>query len=263
MKNGCAKGLGIRITKNVQSKGLATDAYMAMFNFAFNELRLHRIETSAFDDNLASLKFQEKLGCKREGIKREAAFKNGEYKNIVTLGCLKDEFVPLYEAYIKSFNSEQGGVINSQFGCLLIYSPIMVSLPEQDVTEFFDKTISDFPSFREEEFKEKYARKLSANASFVVMRDMNDNNVAMIAAYLNNPPLCYISHVSVLDEYKRNGLFSRMLALLEKIAKQENCSFIELEVKENNAPAIAAYKKNGFEFDSIASDDSVYMKKLL
>lgn len=95
------------------------------------------------------------------------------------------------------------------------------------------------------------------------MRDMNANIVAMIAAYLNNPPLCYISHVSVLDEYKRNGLFSRMLALLEKEAKLLNCSFIKLEVKENNAPAIAAYKKNGFEFECIASEDSVYMKKLL
>ena len=104
MKNGSAKTLGIRIDKNVQSKGLATDTYMTLFNFAFNELRLHRIETSAFDDNFASLKFQEKLGCKREGVKREAAFKNGEYKNIVTLGCLKDEFMPLYEEYLNDFN---------------------------------------------------------------------------------------------------------------------------------------------------------------
>ena len=109
MKNGCAKTLGIRIDKNVQSKGLATDTYMTLFNFAFNELRLHRIETSAFDDNFASLKFQEKLGCKREGIKREAAFKNGEYKNIVTLGCLKDDFLPIYDAYIKSFGIKPGG----------------------------------------------------------------------------------------------------------------------------------------------------------
>lgn len=138
-----------------------------------------------------------------------------------------------------------------------------VSLSELEVIEFFNKTISDFPSFREGEFKDNYARKLSSKASFIVMRDMNANIVAMIAAYLNNPPLCYISHVSVLDEYKRNSLFSRMLALLEKEAKLLNCSFIKLEVKDNNAPAIAAYKKNGFEFECIASEDSVYMKKLL
>ena len=139
----------------------------------------------------------------------------------------------------------------------------IVSLSELEVIDFFNKTISDFPSFREEVFKETYARKLSANASFVVMRDMNDNIVAMIAAYLNNPPLCYISHVSVLEEYKRNGLFSRMLELLGKVARQENCSFIKLEVKEGNVPAIAAYKKNGFEVECMAADDSVYMKKLL
>lgn len=103
MKNGCAKGLGIRIAPNVQSNGLATDAYMTLFKFAFNELRLHRIETAAFDDNFASLRFQEKLGCIREGIRREAIYKNGTYKSIVTLGCLKDDFMAKYNEY--------------QFGC--------------------------------------------------------------------------------------------------------------------------------------------------
>lgn len=125
----------------------------------------------------------------------------------------------------------------------------IVSLSELEVIEFFNKTISDFSSFREKDFKNNYARKLSSNTSFVVIRDMNGNIATMIAAYLNNPPLCYISHVSVLDEYKRNGLFSRMLTLLEKEAMLLNCSIIKLEVKENNAPAIAAYKKSGFEFE--------------
>lgn len=100
MKNGCAKGMGIRILPAVQSKGLATDTYMTLFNYAFNELRLHRIETSAFDDNLASLRFQEKLGCQREGVRREAIYKEGVYKNIVTMGCLKSEFMEKYVKYI-------------------------------------------------------------------------------------------------------------------------------------------------------------------
>ena len=95
MKNGSAKGLGIRISPEAQSQGYATDAYMTMFNFAFNELRLHRIETAAFEDNAASLRFQEKLGCRREGIRREAIYKEGVYKNVVVMGCLKDEFTPV------------------------------------------------------------------------------------------------------------------------------------------------------------------------
>jgi RimJ/RimL family protein N-acetyltransferase len=63
-----------------------------MFRFAFGELRLHRINTSAFEDNIASLRFQEKCGCKREGLQREAIFKNGIYKNVVTLGILAEEY---------------------------------------------------------------------------------------------------------------------------------------------------------------------------
>lgn len=136
-----------------------------------------------------------------------------------------------------------------------------VSLSKSEVIEYFDKTISDFPSFREVDKKNKYAHKLSSHASFVVMRDMNGSIVAMIAAYLNNPPLCYISHVSVLDAYKRKGLFCRMLVSLEQKAKQENFSFIQLEVNVNNTPALAAYKKCGFEFACMASEDSLYMRK--
>ena len=139
----------------------------------------------------------------------------------------------------------------------------IVSLSELEVIEFFNRTISDFPSFRDEEFRIKYARKLSANASFVVMRNIKGDIVAMIAAYINKPPLCYISHVSVLDEYKRNGLFGKMLAFLENVAKHHNCSLIKLEVNKNNTPAIAAYKKNGFVVDGMAADNSAYMKKNL
>ena len=54
-----------------------------------------------------------------------------------------------------------------------------------------------------------------------------------------------------------------MLSFLENVAKHNNCSLIKLEVNKNNAPAIAAYKKNGFVVDGMASDNSVYMKKNL
>ena len=54
-----------------------------------------------------------------------------------------------------------------------------------------------------------------------------------------------------------------MLSFLENVAKHNNCSLIKLEVNKNNAPAIAAYKKNGFVIDCMASKDSMYMQKFL
>lgn len=100
MKNGCAKGLGTRIAPKFQSKGYATDARLTLYNFAFNELRLHRMEATAFDDNLASIRSLEKSGCVKEGVRREAIYKNGTYKNVVTFGCLKEEFMEVYRKYI-------------------------------------------------------------------------------------------------------------------------------------------------------------------
>lgn len=92
-KNGVATGAGIRVKKDIQSKGVATDAYMTLFKYAFSELRLHRINTSALEDNIPSLHMMEKLGCKREGLKREAIFKSGKYHNVVTLGILEPDYI--------------------------------------------------------------------------------------------------------------------------------------------------------------------------
>jgi len=94
-KNGTAKSAGIRIRKEVQSKGAATDAYMTMLKYAFNELRLHRVSTASFDDNIASLRFQEKCGLKKEGVIRESVYKNGTYKNVVVLGIIDREYTEL------------------------------------------------------------------------------------------------------------------------------------------------------------------------
>lgn len=96
-KNGVATTAGIRVKRELQSKGIATDAYMTMFRFAFSELRLHRINTSALVENVASLRLMEKVGCKREGIQREAVFKGGKFHDVYTLACLKSD----YETLIK------------------------------------------------------------------------------------------------------------------------------------------------------------------
>lgn len=94
-KNGVATSAGIRITKDVQSRGIATDAYMTLFKYAFSELRLHRINTSAMEENTPSLRVMEKVGCKREGLMRDAIYKNGYYHNIVTLGILDSDYIKI------------------------------------------------------------------------------------------------------------------------------------------------------------------------
>lgn len=91
-KNGVADSAGMRVKRDIQSKGIATDAYMTMFKYAFSELRLHRVNTSALEQNEISLHVMEKVGCKREGIRRDVVFKQGKYHNLIMCGILDSDY---------------------------------------------------------------------------------------------------------------------------------------------------------------------------
>ena len=83
----------MRIAKtNLRCKGIATDAYMTLFKYAFEELRLNRINGSALQYNAISLHVTQKVGFKQEGIQRQAVYKNGKYEDVVMLGILKEDY---------------------------------------------------------------------------------------------------------------------------------------------------------------------------
>ncbi len=95
-KNGSAYGLGMRIAKkDIRTRGLATDAWMTLMRYAFNELRLNRINGSALAYNKASLRVCEKVGFKVEGTQRQAVYKNGEFVDVIIMGCLKSDYEAL------------------------------------------------------------------------------------------------------------------------------------------------------------------------
>lgn len=95
-KNGSAYGLGMRIARReIRTRGLATDAWMTLMRYAFDELRLNRINGSAIEYNAASLRVCEKVGFKVEGVQRKAVFKEGKYYDVVMMGCLKSDYEEL------------------------------------------------------------------------------------------------------------------------------------------------------------------------
>lgn len=95
-KNGVASVSGICIAKSeMRKRGLATDAWMTLLRYAFEELRLNRVNASVLVFNKASLRACEKSGFKVEGQRRQAFYKNGEYIDVVMLGCLKSDYEEL------------------------------------------------------------------------------------------------------------------------------------------------------------------------
>ena len=57
---------------------------------------------------------------------------------------------------------------------------------------------------------------------------------------------CYIANVAVKPTFRRMGFAEKLLDFAEKNAREKNCSFISLEVRVSNIPAINLYKKRGY-----------------
>lgn len=144
----------------------------------------------------------------------------------------------------------------------LIYI-LQKELSFEEVLSFFIATKQDFYGFEDYDFLCRYVRKLSDNAKFIICQDTEEHIVGMIAAYVNHPPLCYVSHVCVVNSYKRSGLFQAMSICLDAMATEHFCYRIQLEVRDDNIPAIIAYDRNGFVYQGKARGSSSYMVKNL
>lgn len=70
---------GFTLDKEHNGKGYTTEALQLVVDFAFKELKLHRIEAGAMPDNIASIRVLEKVGFKKEGIAKENLKINGKW----------------------------------------------------------------------------------------------------------------------------------------------------------------------------------------
>ncbi|MBU5590168.1 GNAT family N-acetyltransferase [Clostridium sp. MSJ-4] len=78
------------------SKGYGSEAIILALNYGFGMLNLHRIELEALEFNERAIHVYEKIGFKREGIRREGIFFNHKYYDLVTMSILEDEFRAKY-----------------------------------------------------------------------------------------------------------------------------------------------------------------------
>lgn len=85
--------------KTEWNKGFAFEAEMLMLRYAFMEKNLNRIGVNILADNNSSIGLHKKCGYVREGVLRDAIYKNGKFKDLVVMGLLKRDFIPIYEKY--------------------------------------------------------------------------------------------------------------------------------------------------------------------
>jgi RimJ/RimL family protein N-acetyltransferase len=71
---------------------------MATMRYAFDELHLERLDGSMIEYNQVSIQFYcEKLGWKKEGVRRNYYFRRGRYWDQVVVGITKADYINLLE----------------------------------------------------------------------------------------------------------------------------------------------------------------------
>jgi ribosomal-protein-alanine N-acetyltransferase len=75
-------------------RGYMTAAVGAVVRFAFEELRLHRIEAATMPNNFASIRVLERNGFRREGLAERLLKINGVWQDHVLHALVAEETVP-------------------------------------------------------------------------------------------------------------------------------------------------------------------------
>lgn len=78
---------------NNRGKGAGFFATNEMIKHAFLDMNLNRIELTVLETNKSAICLYEKIGFKKEGIKRNCVFKNGKFVNMILMSILKEEFI--------------------------------------------------------------------------------------------------------------------------------------------------------------------------
>lgn len=78
--------------RNFWKKGIATEAQKLLIEYGFDKLNLHRIFAGTNIECLGEQGALQKLFMKKEGISRDAMYRNGKYFDIIHFGILKNEY---------------------------------------------------------------------------------------------------------------------------------------------------------------------------
>ena len=79
---------------------------------------------------------------------------------------------------------------------------------------------------------------------------------------------CSITNIAILKDFRGKGIGSRLMEALDTLAQQLGASFLTLEVRVSNQPALALYEKFGFlpvgirkNYYALPTEDAVLMTK--
>ena len=90
-ENDLEADIGYELAPEYWRKGYATEAALAIVEFGFRELKLHRVSSWCIADNVASSRVLERVGLRLEGRLRENEYFKGRKWDTLLYGLLASE----------------------------------------------------------------------------------------------------------------------------------------------------------------------------
>lgn len=84
--------IGYKLDLNHNGKGYMSEAVSLAVKYAFEELKLHRIEAGVMPSNPGSMRVLEKAGFTKEGIARKNVMVNGNWEDHQMLAIIAEDY---------------------------------------------------------------------------------------------------------------------------------------------------------------------------
>lgn len=84
--------IGITLGRDFISRGYGSDAIKTLLKFLFMNRGANRVELEVVDSNIRAIGCYKKCGFKEEGKKRKRYFIEGEFRDLLIMGIIKEEY---------------------------------------------------------------------------------------------------------------------------------------------------------------------------
>jgi ribosomal-protein-serine acetyltransferase len=84
--------IGYWITQNYEGQGIITKSCKALIKYAFNDLKMNRIEIHCATENIKSRAIPERLNFTLEGVLRQSEWRHARFYDMAIYGMLAEEW---------------------------------------------------------------------------------------------------------------------------------------------------------------------------
>lgn len=235
---------------NQQNSDAAIFAVRDMLEHAFYNMNMHRIELTVLVSNQRAQHVYEEYGFKREGILRQAYFKQGKFEDVYQYAVLREEY-----------STTRGDCSPRE----QLPSFCIMTLPSgrerKNIIQQFEH-LFPYPLTKRPDFSDTL-RKINEHAVFGVA--YSEEILGYVAFYCNDQKqkIAFLSLIAVNKNCQHQHVGTKLLQMVEEISLQHGMRFLKLEVSEENSVAISFYQNSGFEMRGKCSENSFFMIKKL